>query len=341
MSSLSRCTIGDLVLDSGAILPGVEIAYTTYGALNAERSNAVIVFHALTGDTNVSQWWGGLVGAGKLIDPADDFVICLNAIGSCYGSTGPDSIAPHTGRPYGKDFPSITTRDIARSQLSALAELGIRRARIGIGGSMGAMVLLELALLEPGFFDAVIPIACGASHSAWRIAFSSVTRKTIETIAAAGGSTDDAFVQGMRIARQIGMTSYRCSEEFEQRFARDRREDQFEVEHYLQHQGEKIAARFSPHSYLRLTQAMETYDVSEAIGSLSCPSVFVGIDSDVLYPKSEIRSLASRIPMAKYVTLHANCGHDSFLVAEATLARLLTPFVTAIRQSSITEEIVQ
>src|SRR5262249_16050888 len=153
---------------------------------------------------------------------------------------------------YGKNFPKITIRDIARSQLLALEQLGIDRAKLGIGGSMGAMVLLELALLKPEIFESIISIAFVVSHSASRLAFSSDIRKTIEAF----GADDASYVKGMKLARQIAMTSYRCDSEFDSRFARTKRDDKFEVENYLEHQGEKIAARFSPYSYLRLTEAM-------------------------------------------------------------------------------------
>lgn len=331
-----RCNIGDFLLDSGQTICDVEIAYTTSGILDDNCSNVVLVFHALTGNTDAAEWWSGIIGSGKAIDTDQYFVICCNSLGSCYGSTGPESINPETGKPFGKDFPKIAIRDIARSQLEVLKQLKIDQIEIGIGGSMGAMVLLELALLEKQLFKSLISIACGASHTAWRIAFSSIIRKTIEQFGAL--ATNGSYETGMKLARQIGMISYRSSTEFEERFARETRDNKFEVEHYLEHQGEKIAERFSPMSYLRLTEAMESYDLTNGRGSdlsdvlsdLESDVLCIGIDSDILYPDQELRQFASSFPNAEYKTLFAIYGHDSFLVAQEELASLLTPFISTL-----------
>ncbi len=327
----SRCNIGDFILDSGQTIRDVEIAYTTAGILDDRCSNVVLVFHALTGNTNATEWWSGIIGSGKAIDTDQYFVICCNSLGSCYGSTGPESINHETEKPYGKDFPKITIRDIARSQFEVLKQLKIDQIQICIGGSMGAMVLLELALLKKNLFKSLISIACGASHTAWRIAFSSIIRKTIEQLGLSNPN-------GIKLARQIGMTSYRSSVEFEERFSRNKRGDKFEVEHYLEHQGEKIAERFSPMSYLRLTEAMETYDLknnrgsdlSDVLSILQSEVLCIGIDSDILYPEQELKEFASSFPHAEYKTLSAICGHDSFLIAQEKLALLLTPFISTL-----------
>ncbi len=331
-----RCNIGDLMLDSGQTIRDVEIAYTTSGILDDNCSNVVLVFHALTGNTNATEWWSGIIGSGKVIDTDQYFVICCNSLGSCYGSTGPQSINPEIEKPYGKDFPKITIRDIARTQLEVLKQLKINQIQIGIGGSMGAMVLLELALLEKQLFKSVISIACAPSHTAWRIAFSSIIRKTIEHFGAL--DINGSYEAGMKLARQIGMISYRSSAEFEERFARKTRDDKFEVEHYLEHQGEKIAGRFSPMSYLRLTEAMESYDLangrssdlSDVLSDLQSTILCIGIDSDILYPEQELRQFASSFPNAEYKTLSAVYGHDSFLVAQEELASLLAPFISRL-----------
>jgi homoserine O-acetyltransferase len=340
--SIEQCIIGDLTLDSGVVLPDAFLSYTTYGTYDPINSNTVIVFHALTGTTNASEWWSGIIGEDKPINPQDHFVICFNSLGGCYGSIGPESLDP-SGKRYGKNFPKITIRDIARSQLLSLEQLGIDRACLGIGGSMGAMVLLELALLKPDLFDRVISIACGASHSAWRIAFSSVIRKTIEAF----GDDDLSYVQGMKLARQIAMTSYRCNNELESRFARTQRNEKFEVENYLEHQGEKIADRFSPYSYLRLTEAMESYDLcigrnadlKKILSAITSEVLCIGIDSDILYPESEIASFAEHFPNATYKTLHALHGHDSFLVDTDKLAELITPIISKTNIPSELEEV--
>lgn len=323
MSEQNILKVNNFPLDCGEILPEVDFFYRTYGTYN---SNAVLVFHALTGDSNPMDWWSGIIGEGKIIDPKKHFIICANFLGSCYGSTGPESIDHETGIPYHADFPVMTTGDIARQHMAILDSLGIEKVSLGIGGSMGGMVLLELATIAPNLFEKIVPIAVSASHSAWRIAFSSVIRKTIETFGKEFG--ESGYKRGMHLARQIAMTSYRSSIEFDGRFGRDRNGEIFEIESYLEHQGEKIVARFSPFSYLTLTRAMELYDISDSVNTIEAETLFIGTTSDILYSEKEIKETASRIPNAKYRSLDAPFGHDSFLVSQEKLAKLIRPFVT-------------
>ena len=319
-------------LQSSKQLPKVEIAYTTLGTRAEDDSNVVLVLHALSGSSDCAAWWPGLIGKGKLIDPSRDFVLCANFLGSCYGSTGPEDIL----------FPEITIRDIARTQLLLLQELGIRKLRLAIGGSMGAMVLLELALLNqeagsPISIELIVPIATGADHSAWRVAFSSTIRKTIELLGkseAAGG-----YEEGLRLARQIAMISYRSKQEFDGRFGRQRKDEQFEVESYLEHHGAKIVDRFSPFAYRTLTKAMELFDITESrsgsladiLARIDYQALFIGISSDILYTEAEIKLVAALLPLGSYVTLEAPYGHDSFLISdgetEVKLTRLIKDFL--------------
>ena len=310
--------VKDFPLDCGILLHEANFSFTTYGTYDR---NAVLIFHALTGNSNAADWWSGLIGEGKAIDPEKSFIISVNFLGSCYGSTGPESIDPLSGKPYHSIFPIITIADIARQHLVILDSLGIGKVSIGIGGSMGGMVLLELALLAPNLFEKIIPIAVAASHSAWRLAFSTTIRKIIEAFGEQG------FEKGLFLARHIAMTSYRSSTEFNNRFGRDMIGDSFEVEHYLEHQGKKIAERFSPYSYLTLTRAMELYDITDRIREITCKAHFIGIDSDILYKEDEICEVVSNIPNATYSTLVAPFGHDSFLVAQDKLANLILPFL--------------
>ncbi len=311
-------------LESGKILPQVDFSYRTYGSYT---SPPIVVFHALTGKSDCRDWWNEIIGEGKIIDPKKHFIICANFLGSCYGSTGPESINPETGVPYHIDFPIITIGDIAKQHLAILEALGIDKVSVGIGGSMGGMVLLELATIAPNLFEKIIPIAVGASHSAWRIAFSSVIRKTIEAFGSEFG--EDGYKRGMHLARQIAMTSYRSSTEFDGRFGRDKNDNIFEIESYLEHQGEKIVKRFSPYSYLTLTKAMELYDISDSIVNIEAEALFIGTTSDILYSENEIKEAANRITNAKYRSLDAPFGHDSFLVAQDKLTKLIRPFITS------------
>jgi homoserine O-acetyltransferase/O-succinyltransferase len=336
---------GPFKLESGVSLPDVEVAFHTYGELNNDRSNAVIVLHALTGWPAVHEWWSGLVGEGRLLDPANYFIIVPNLLGSCYGTTGPESIDPMKGKPYLASFPSVTVRDIARVNLQLLDALGIGAVHLAIGGSLGGMVVLEMAALAPDRFRAIAPIAVSGSHSAWRIAHSSFIRKAI---IAFDPSLQDRkkLADGLRLARQAAMISYRSSAEFDSRFGREKLGPTFEVENYLEHQGDKIAERFSPYSYLTLTRAMELYDLSEKRGSLKaiaasigCEAFFVGISSDLLYDPEEIENFASLFPNGHYRTLQAVHGHDSFLVDAIPLGNILAPWLRGIEQKSKTSKI--
>lgn len=336
-SVIHTLNIGSLALDSGTVLPEVPIAFHTYGELNSDGTNAVVILHALTGSSAAHEWWSGLVGAGRLLDPSKYFIIAPNLLGSCYGTLGPESQNPETGKPYLASFPEITVRDMARANLALLSEIGVDEIHLAIGGSLGGMVVLEMAALEPERFRAITPIAVSDSHSAWRIAFSSYIRKAI--IAFDPTLQDrDKLLEGMKLARQVAMVSYRSTGEFEERFGRRKNTNGlFEVEHYLEHQGEKLAARFSPYSYLTLTRAMELYDLAhgrtnlrEVAASITARAVFVGISSDILYSADEIKRFASLFPNGRYRTLHAIHGHDSFLVDTEALTTIVGPFLDEI-----------
>jgi homoserine O-acetyltransferase len=321
---MNTLQVENFSLDCGKVLQTAEFSYTTYGS---NKSDTVLIFHALTGNCDATDWWSGIIGEGKILDPKKHFIICANFLGSCYGSTGPESIHPETGIPYHENFPIITTGDIARQHLAILESLGIDKISLGIGGSMGGMILLELATLKPNLFEKIIPISVGASHSAWRLAFSSVIRKTITAFG------KDGYNKGMHLARQIAMTSYRSSTEFDGRFGRDTNGNNFEIENYLEYQGEKIVARFSPYCYITLTRAMELYDINDKIQNIESEALFIGATSDILYKEEEIKEIASRIPGAKYRSLDAPFGHDSFLVAQNKLAKLIRPFsITEVKQ---------
>lgn len=313
------------VLDCGEALTDAAIAFDTRGRLNEDRSNAVLYVHALSGSASLED---------TNIDTEKYFVISPNVLGSCYGSTGPESIDPATDNPYHGNFPALTIRDIARSVLSLLDKLHIETLSFATAGSFGAMVILELAMLAPERFRRLIVLSCGAEHTAWRIAFSSVIRNIIEHGLVSKECTDHAF----SLARQIGMISYRSAEEFNERFGRTRRKDGvFEVESYLEHQGEKIVDRFSPYAYATLTRAMESFSLfegrsgsrKEILSVLTMPILIVGSTSDVLYLEAELKAFADELPNGQYLSLRAPYGHDSFLVAATTLSPYITTFLKA------------
>lgn len=334
-------TISTFDLECGETLTQVPVAYQTWGTLNAERDNAVLVCHALTGHPDVTSWWDGLLGPDRALDPSEDFVVCLNVPGSPYGSVSPVTTDPNTGTPYGADFPPFTTRDTVALHRRALEHLGVRGASCAIGGSMGGMHVLEWAFetTEDGspFVRSLVPVAVGGRHTAWQIGWSETQRQAIYADPKwRNGSypASDPPEEGLATARMIAMVSYRSHTSFDRRFGRGVTAEHeteagppFAVENYLQYQGEKLLDRFDANCYVHLTEQMDTHDVArdrgayEAVLSSICqPTLVVGIDSDVLYPLTEQRELAAHIPKATLDVISAPHGHDSFLIEHDVLS---------------------
>jgi len=325
-------TIPTFTLENGTTLREVPVAYQTWGTLNAAGTNAVLVCHALTGTPDVADWWDGLLGPGRAFDPTEDFVVCLNVPGSPYGTVSPTTRAPATGRRYGADFPAFTIRDTVRLHRRALAQLGVRRVRCAVGGSMGGMHVLEWAFetTDDGapFVQALVPIAVGGRHTAWQIGWSEAQRRAIAADPKWQGgqyTPEDPPVEGLATARMMAMVSYRSQPSMQGRFGRDVMPQKdgtpYAVESYLHHQGDKLVDRFDANCYVALTKQMDTHDVARergayeaVLGSIEQPTLVVGIDSDVLYPLSEQRELAAQLPRATLKVLSSPHGHDSFLI---------------------------
>ncbi|MXO62666.1 homoserine O-acetyltransferase MetX [Qipengyuania oceanensis] len=349
-----------LPLDSGAALTGVRIAYETYGALNADKSNAVLVCHALTMDQYVASphpitgkpgWWEQSVGPGKIIDTDRYHVICANVIGSCMGSTGPASNGPD-GTPYAMDFPVITIRDMVRAQVAMLDAMGIERLYCVIGGSMGGMQALSLAANFPERADRVLAIATTARHSAQNIAFHEVGRQAIMADPAwnggdyyASGKTPD---NGLAVARMAAHITYLSEEGLTEKFGRrlqDREEKtfgfdaDFQVESYLRYQGSGFTQRFDANSYLYITRAMDYFDLAEehggtlaqAFAGTTARFCVISFDTDWLYPTAESRHIVHALNAAgapvSFVELSAPYGHDSFLLDVPALDRVMKGFL--------------
>jgi homoserine O-acetyltransferase len=321
------------VLESGGSLRGVRVAYRTWGH---RRSGATLVCHALTGNANVDDWWAGLFGSGRTFDPDRDFIISSNVLGSCYGTTGPASIRPGTIRCYGGEFPEVSIRDMVRLQASLLDHLGVDRVNLVIGGSMGGMQALEWAILFPDSVGGVVSIGAGPDQSAWSLAFSDAQRAAITAdprFADGGYMPGEGPVDGLTTARIIAMISYRSPDNFETKFGRNESDGGFAVQSYLRYQGKKLVDRFDANSYLTLVGAMDGHDLGRGRGELgdvlaevTTPVLAVGISSDVLYPVSEVEKLAQALPNAKYRTLQAPHGHDSFLIETDALDRMIASF---------------
>jgi homoserine O-acetyltransferase len=346
-------TLPRFTLNDGTTLREVPVAYQSWGTLNAAGTNAVVVCHALTGDTDVADWWDGLLGPGRALDPTEDFVVCLNVPGSPYGSVSPLTEHPASGARYGADFPGFTTRDTVRLHRRALEQLGVRRVRCAVGGSMGGMHVLEWAFetTDDGapFVRALVPIAVGGRHTAWQIGWSEAQRQAITTDPKWRGGEyplDDPPTDGLASARMMAMVSYRSQPSFDGRFGRGVMTDQddapYAVESYLRYQGEKLTGRFDAHCYVALTQQMDTHDVARGRGayeavleSVEQPALVVGIDSDVLYPLSEQRELAAHLPRATLEVLEAPHGHDSFLIEQEALNETVASWRAETRSSVV------
>lgn len=338
-------TLPEFTFECGTTLQDVPVAYETWGSLNAAGDNAVLVCHALTGDTDVDAWWDGMLGAGRALDPTRDFVVCLNVPGSPYGSVSPLTTDPATGSPYGPDFPDVTIRDTVALHRRALDRLGVRQVACALGGSMGGMQVLEWAFErtdagEP-FVRSLVPIAVGGRHTAWQIGWSEAQRQAIYSDPNwqdGQYSPDSPPARGLAVARMMAMVSYRSHPSFDRRFGREEMEERdgdgappFAVESYLRHQGNKLVERFDANCYVQLTEQMDTHDVArdrgayeDVLASITQPTLVVGIDSDVLYPLSEQQELVAHLPHATLELLSSPHGHDAFLIELDALSDLVS-----------------
>lgn len=347
MTARTAVELGALDLELGGRLPSITLAYETWGTPRRDQAgqlaNAVLVLHALTGDSHVAGpagpdqptpgWWNPLVGSGKPLDTDRWFVVAANVLGGCRGSTGPATMAPD-GRRYGSRFPEITVRDQVRAEAMLADALGIERFAAVVGASMGGMRALEWPLMFPDRVGAALVVAVGAAASADQIATQSTQQLAITSDPAwqGGDYTDIGPVGGLGLARRIAHLTYRTENELATRFGRDVQDDgRFAVVSYLDHHGDKLAARFDAGSYVTLTQAMNTHDVGRgrggvaaALGSLTVPVVVAGVDSDRLYPLYQQQELADLIPTTDQLhVIRSPYGHDGFLIEADQVSELV------------------
>ncbi|MGO9877679.1 MAG: homoserine O-acetyltransferase MetX [Acidimicrobiia bacterium] len=341
-----------LGLRAGGHLAPIAVAYETWGTLAADRTNAVLVLHALTGDSHAAGgvepghsevgFWDALIGPGRAIDTDHFFVVCPNVLGGCQGTTGPASIDPSTGRPYGSRFPTITIRDQIAVEALLADRLGIERWACVVGGSMGGQRALEWAVTYPERVPHAVIIACGAAATAEEIGLCALQIRAIENDPNyAGGDYYDADVgpwRGLSLARGIGQISYRTELEFAQRFNRGHQNDehpfaggQYTVESYLEYHGEKLARRFDANTYVVLSQVMNHHDVGRgrsgvraALGRITARVTLAGISSDRLYPLRLQEELAELIPNNSGVqVIDSMSGHDAFLTEHETVGKIV------------------
>ncbi|GAB4028079.1 homoserine O-acetyltransferase family protein [Spirosoma gilvum] len=330
-------------LESGENLPGFRLAYTTRGTLNEDGSNVVWVCHALTGNADAGDWWGGMVGSGKYFDPepasgVGHFIVCANVLGSCYGSTGPLSINPGTGQPYYHNFPAITIRDIVNALDLLRQELGIEKIHTCIGGSVGGEQALEWAILQPNLIQNLIIIAASAVASPWCIAFNEAQRMAIEADPTWREKRADAGVDGMKAARAMAMISYRNYDTYGFTQALDNNEqlDGYKAAGYQRYQGDKLADRFNAFTYWTLSKVMDSHNVGRnrgsilnALAQIKAYTLVVGIRSDLLFPPTEQQFLARHIPNAAYEEIDSLYGHDGFLIEFRPLANILRKWMAS------------
>ncbi len=352
----------ELVLESGQKLGPITLAYETYGELNKDKSNAIWVCHALSGDAHAAGfhkddkkpgWWDEMIGPGKAFDTNKYFIVCSNVIGGCRGSTGPSSINPKTKRPYGINFPVITIGDMVEAQRHLLDELGIERLLCVTGGSMGGMQTLQWVAAYPDRVKSAIPIATSLKHSPQQIAFDEVGRQAIMADPAWRGGNYYSHVQperGLALARMIGHITYMSDQSMEEKFSRRLREGdyrftfapEFEVEGYLRHRGDSFVQRFDANSYLFITKAMDYLDLSgekfiPQDKKISTSFLVLAFKSDWLYPSYQSRDivsfLKSRDVDATYCEIKSTYGHDAFLLELDEETHLIHHFLARISQS--------
>ena len=329
-------------LESGKVLPQFHLAYTTHGVLNKTKDNVVWVFHALTANSDPAEWWPGLVGEGKLYDPSQYFIVCVNMPGSCYGSIGPLDINPQTNKPYYHDFPFFTTRDMIHAYQHLKDFLGIEKIHIGIGGSMGGQQLLEWCIEDPGLFEYVFPIATNAQHSAWAIAFNASQRLSIEMDSTWLQKNNDAGIGGMKVARSIALISYRHYETYDEGQSEETNDKigNFKSESYQRYQGEKLAKRFNAFSYYFLSKGMDAHNIGRgrksveaALQHVKAKTLVIGIETDILFPLTEQQKLAKHIPGAVYKAIQSPYGHDGFLLEFDQITKCINEFILTDKAS--------
>ncbi|MCA9995080.1 MAG: homoserine O-acetyltransferase [Anaerolineales bacterium] len=353
-------------LESGATLSPVTLAYETYGTLNADRSNAILIVHALSGSGHAAGyhagddkpgWWDDCIGPGKAFDTNRFFIICSNVLGSCYGSSGPATVDPATGEPYGLRFPVITVGDMVRAQAQLVEHLGIEQLLCVAGGSMGGMQVLEWAAHHPTKLKAAIPLATTARHSPMLIALSEVGRQAIYADPywnnGAYYAADKKPDAGLAVARMVGHITYLSEESMHQKFGRRLQtrerygfdfQSEFAVESYLKYNGNNFTRRFDANSYLYVTKAMDYFDLSEETGSLAAAFahsghlkfLVVSFTSDWLYPsyhsKELVRALTAVNADISYLDIQSSWGHDAFLLEVDTMTKLIASFLERLAQ---------
>jgi homoserine O-acetyltransferase len=325
-------------LENGQSLPGIEIAYQTFGTLNKERSNVIWVVHALTANSNVFDWWNGLFGENSLYNPKDYFIVCANNLGSCYGTTGPLSINNETKEAWFNYFPQVTIKDIASSLELLKEHLRIDKIHTLIGGSQGGQIVQEWVLQNSTLAENLILIATNAQHSPWGIAFNESQRLAIKADRTYYSNTEDAAKKGLAAARSIALLSYRGYSAYDttQKDANYNKTTNYASASYQRYQGEKLVNRFNAYSYVRLLDAMDSHNVArnrtetieQALKLIKANTLVIGVTTDILFPVAEQKYLAKYITDATYAEIDSEYGHDGFLIETEKLTKVISEYYT-------------
>jgi homoserine O-acetyltransferase/O-succinyltransferase len=327
-------------LESGDTLPELNIAYCTYGKLNASKSNVVWICHALTANADAADWWPGMIGLNCVIDPGKYFIVCANILGSCYGSSGPLSVNPKTKEPYYSSFPFISIRDMVNAHIILRRHLGIEKIHLLVGGSMGGYQAMEWCIMEKNRIDNLFLLATSATESAWGIATHTAQRLSIEADCTWNQPSPAAGSKGLKAARAIGMLTYRNYDimvKTQSEHDVDKK-DNFKAASYINYQGDKLVSRFNAYCYWLLTKSMDSHnigrgrdqDIKKVLHGIYQHTLIAGISTDILCPICEQRILAENIPGSTLVEIESDYGHDGFMVESGQISVLLAQWLPSV-----------
>ncbi|MEO8583738.1 MAG: homoserine O-acetyltransferase [Flavitalea sp.] len=324
----------DFKLERGSTLPGLTIAYHTYGRMNEDKTNVVWICHHLTANSDAALWWQGIVGEGSLFDPAKHFIVCANIIGSCYGSTGPLTENKASGKPFFSQFPLVSIRDMVRAHILLREHLGVPAINLLIGGSMGGYQALEWVVMESDNIKNLVLLSTSATESAWGIAVHTAQRLAIEADCTWKDDTAEAGNKGLKAARAMGLISYRNHNILvkKQKETDPEKTDNYLASSYINYQGDKLVSRFNAFSYWILTKAMDSHHLSRGrnntvtgvLKGILQRTLIFGIHSDILCPLVEQEFLAKHIPNAKLTAIDSAYGHDGFMVEAGIISKKIS-----------------
>ncbi len=324
-----------LKLEFGSSLSELELAYHSYGSLNSAGDNVIWVFHALTANSDPKEWWPGMIGKGCLFDTEDYYLICVNIVGSCYGSTGPLSIDPETRKPYYRDFPLVSYRDLVYAYEKLRKYLGIQKIHTAIGGSIGGSQAIEYSIMFPDLIQHLVVIGSEVAASPWGIASTESQRLAIEADSSFYEDKPDGGKNGLKAARAMALLGYRNAEVYNRTQAEKNDEvyKDFKVQSYQQHQGQKLTNRFNAYSYYSMLKMSDTHNVGRGRGGqlkaltlIKANTLAMGISTDHLFPVKEQKFLANNVKKGTYVELDSFYGHDGFLIEVEKITKVVRKF---------------